>query len=313
MGAEYTVILEQMAVFLLLIGAGAAGIRLKALNADSLSALSSFAMQFAIPALIFSTLAGSATPGEIAASWPMVIVSVCISGLMFLTGNISALLCGLSGNRKRIHICQSTFGNMGMIAVPLISALYDGQGALPMAMFLLCDQVLLWTIGIRLGYPKESASGRTWKKLMNPVLIAAVLGIAYALFGFPWSGTIAEAVAGLGGTTKYVALIFVGGSLALPGAARGVREKGPYSIVLFKMLLCPMIVYCALRLIGIFDSVVCSVFALIAGMPSMGTLAVVARASGSDDAYASSVTFVTTLLAVLTLPLLTFVFGLLPL
>lgn len=312
MSAEFTVVLEQMGVFLLLIGAGAAGAWLKALTPDSLSALSSFALNFSIPCLIFSTLAGSSTKEQLLFSWPLIVVSLCISGLMFCFGLLSARLCNLSGNRKRIHLGQSTFGNMGMIGIPLITALYGAGGALPLTVFLLCDQTLLWTAGVRLGYPKEHAARFEWKKLLSPVLISAVLGISFALLGVSLPGAIAGAIEGLGATTKFIALIFVGGSLVFSAKEKGVRSFGPFSIVFFKMLLCPVAVYCALMLTGLFDEVTASTLAVISGMPAMGTMAVVAKASGSDDAYASAVTLVTTVCAAVTLPAVIWIFRLLP-
>lgn len=312
MSAEFTVVLEQMGVFLLLIGAGAGGALLNVLAPDSLFALSSFALNFSIPCLIFSTLAGSATKEQLLFSWPLIIVSLCISGLMFCFGLFSAKLCNLSGNRKRIHLGQSAFGNMGMIGIPLITALYGAGGALPLTVFLLCDQTLLWTVGIRLGYPKESAAGFEWKKLLNPLLISAVLGISFALLGVHFPDVIAGTIEGLGATTKYIALIFVGGSLVFSVKEKSARALGPFSIVFFKMLLCPVVVYCALKLTGLFDETTAATLAVISGLPAMGTMAVVARASGSDDAYASAVTLVTTVCAAATLPAVIWVFGLLP-
>ncbi|MGI6151578.1 MAG: AEC family transporter [Christensenellales bacterium] len=312
MGAAFAVVLEQMGVFLLLIGVGAIGALLKILSPDSLHALSSFALHFSIPCLIFSTLAGSITQEQLLLSWPLIALSLCISGLMFCFGLLSARLCKLSGNRRRIHLCQSTFGNLGMIGIPLITALFGAGGMLPLTAFLLCDQTLLWTVGIRLGYPKESAAGFAWKRLLNPILLSAVLGISFALLGIRLPGAVAETIEGLGATTKYISLIFVGGTLIFSARERRVRSPGPLGIVLFKMLVCPIAVFFGLRLAGWVDAVTACTLAAIAGLPAMGTLAVVAKASGSDDAYASTVTLVTTIFAAVTLPALIWVFGLLP-
>ncbi len=265
MSAEFAVVLEQMAVFILLIGAGAAGALLKVLGQDALTALSNFAMYFSIPSLVFSTIAGTATREQLLAAWPFIMVSLGIFALLFGFGLLSARLCKLTGNRKRIHLCQSTFGNLGMIGIPLVSALYGAQGMLPMTVFLLCDQTLLWTAGIRLAYPKESSARLDWKKLLNPVLISAILGIALVLLGVNFTGVIADTIAGLGGTTKYIALIFVGGSLVLTGGEKSVRSPAPFSIVFFKMLLCPVLVYCGLKLVG-FDAATAATFAVISGM-----------------------------------------------
>jgi predicted permease len=306
-------ILEQMGVFLLLIGAGAAGALLKVLNRNTLTALSSFAMNFSLPCLVFSSAAGSMTKEQLLSSWPLIPVSLFVSGLMFAFGALSARLCRLSGSRKRIHICQSAFSNWGMIGIPLISALFGTSGMLPLTLFLICDQLLLWTLGVRLTYPVESApAGFSLKKLLNPVLLSAILGICFALFGLRLPEPFAGTVQGLGATTKHLSLVFVGGTLALSAKESPVKSFSPFCVVLFKMLLCPATVYCALRLTGLFDYLTAVVFAVIAGLPSMCTIPMIAKANGSDDAYASTVALITTICGAVTLPLLLQVLDMLP-
>lgn len=307
MNLAFFSVLEQMGAFLLLIGAGAAGVRLRFLQNDVLSALSAFAMRFSLPCLVFSSAAGAWRTEQTASAWPLVIASLLVSGLMFCFGLLSAKLCRLTGDRRRIHLCMSAFSNWGMIGIPLISALFGSDGMLPMTVFLVCDQLLLWTLGVRLCYPQGTRAGFSQKQLFNPVLLAALLGIGFALLGISLPEPLLGTVQGLGATTKYLSLIFVGGTLAQSAREGRARSAGPYCAAFFKMLLCPMLVYCALRLTGLFDELTATVFAIIAALPSMCTIPMIAKMYGSDDAYASAVALVTTLFGAVSLPLILWV------
>jgi len=312
MGAAFFSVLEQTGSFLLLIGIGAAGARWGVLKQEALSALSAFAMNYSLPCLVFSSAAGAPARERLLSAWPLVVVSLGVSGLMFGFGLLSATLCRLSGSRKRVHLCVSAFGNWGMIGIPLISALYGAEGMLPMTIFLICDQLLLWTLGVRLCCPAGTKAPFSWKRLLNPVLLAALTGIGFALLGVSPPEPFASTVMGLGAGAKHLSLIFVGGTLAFAAKDRRARSAGPFCIVLFKMLLCPLLLCCALRLAGWTDGRTASAFAVIAGLPSMCTIPIIAKVHGSDDAYASFAALVTTLCAAVTLPALVWLLSLLP-
>ena len=312
MGIEINTIFTQMLVFLLLISIGAIGAKLRLLTDETLKSLSGFAMSFTIPALVFSTIVNSTDQATVFSNWYFLPLCFGIIGFLWVLGFLAVKACRLTGNRARSHLCQSTVGNLGMIGIPLLTALFGETCAVPLMLYLLSDQLLLWSVGIRLGYPKESASTHfSVKKFFSPVMIALLLGVVVLAFGLRFTGPVMETITGLGSTTRYISMIYIGGTI-INGLSQALRSYSAFAIVLTKQLIAPMAVYCVLMLTGICGGTDAMCFALLAGIPSMGSLAIVARASGSDDQYASSSTVISTVSAIVTLPLVLFLIRLLP-
>lgn len=313
MGVEISTVLNQMVIFLLLIAIGAMGSKLKLLTQDTLRALSSFALHFTIPALVFSTIVNSTDRAMVLANWYLLPISFAILGLNYLVGHLSGSLCGLKGNTRRIHLCHSTFGNLGMVGVPLLTAVYGVQCAIPLMLYLLADQLTLWSVGVRLGYPKETASHHfSAKKFFHPIMVALLAGVAALAFDWKFTGPVMDTITGLASTTRYIAMIYIGGTV-IHDLGKAVKNLPAFALVLFKMLLVPVAVYCLLRVTGLCSPTDASCFAALSGLPGMGSLSIIARASGSDDEYAAATTVITTVCAIVTLPLVLCIVRLLPL
>jgi len=311
-GVEISAVFTQMVIFLLLIAIGALGAKAGLLSRDVLRALSSFALHFTIPALVFSTIVNSTDRVTVLAHWYLLPVSFGILGLNYCMGHVSASLCRLSGNTRRIHLCHSTFGNLGMVGVPVLTAVYGAECAVPLMLYLLADQLTLWSVGVRLGYPKETAARHfSLKKFFSPIMVALIAGVAVLALGLKFTGPVMDTITGLASTTRYIAMIYIGGTV-IHDLGKAIKSLSAFAIVFFKMLLVPVIVYALLRLSSLCQATDASCFAALAGLPGMGSLSIIARAGGSDDEYAAATTVITTVCAILTLPLVLYLIRLLP-
>lgn len=96
-------------------------------------------------------------------------------------------------------------------------------------------------------------------------------------------------------------MIYVGGVFACIDIRRYIKELSLYGIVLVKMLLIPVIMYGVLNLFPISEEIHLTM-ALIAGMPAMTSVVMMANSAGSDGDYALGGVFVTTICSIVTLP-----------
>ena len=105
----------------------------------------------------------------------------------------------------------------------------------------------------------------------------------------------------IGATASPLAMIYVGGVFACIDIRRYIKELVLYGIVLVKMLLIPVIMYGILNLFPISDEIHLTM-ALIAEMPAMTSVVMMANSAGSDGDYALGGVFVTTICSIVTLP-----------
>ena len=89
----------------------------------------------------------------------------------------------------------------------------------------------------------------------------------------------------IGGTASPLAMIYVGGIFASIHITKYLKEFALYGIVLTKMIIAPVLMFMILGLLSISEEIRLTM-SLIAGMPVMTSVVMMANTSGSDGDYA---------------------------
>ena len=112
-------------------------------------------------------------------------------------------------------ICQAMmlFGNIGFMAVPVISSVFPGNGILYVSVFMVFDQLMLWTLGVKLTTPPGSG-GFELKKLINPATVAILIGMLLMLTGVRIPALLDTGLQKIGATASPLAMIYIGGIFA---------------------------------------------------------------------------------------------------
>lgn len=129
------------------------------------------------------------------------------------------------------------------------------------------------------------------------------------LSGFKLPVVLDVPLSGLGQTTHYLSMLYIGGMLAQTNIKGVFGMKRVYLLSINKMVVSPAILIILfsliLRLFSLeMDSVAFSVVILQSGTPCMAIIVVLARKFDADDIHATENVFVTTLFSILTLPFL---------
>jgi len=116
-------------------------------------------------------------------------------------------------------------------------------------------------------------------------------------------------LSGIGQTTNYLSMLYIGGMLAQTDIRGVFRKKQVYILAANKMILAPLLLIIifriTLKLLSLdIDPVAFSVVILQAGTPCMAIIVVLAKKFNADDTHAMENVFLSTLLSLLTLPLL---------
>ena len=159
---------------------------------------------------------------------------------------------------------------------------------------------MLWTIGVKLTTPCGKGKFDP-RKLVNPATVAIFAALFLVVTGIKIPQLLDTGLQKIGATASPLAMIYVGGVFACIDIRRYIKELALYGIVLVKMLLIPVIMYGILNLFPISDEIHLTM-ALIAGMPAMTSVVMMANSAGSDGDYALGGVFVTTICSIVTLP-----------
>jgi malonate transporter len=295
-------ILPFFGVLFLGYGAG----RLRRVSEDGLAGLTFFVTYLAMPALFFRLVAEA--PLDHSAAWAFVLTTTfstyCVFAIAFSVG---ALTNGGQINQGTIQGLVGSYSNIGMLAPALVLTAFGVAAALPWALIFSFDNALvvitaplMMTLGgtVRVD-PGELAQSIARRALLNPLVLATMLGLFFALTGLKLPATADSVLSMLGNAAPPTALFAVGVSLT----GRTVDKVPPELPVLIgiKLIAHPLIVYLLLSWVGDFDPIWVHAAVLMAALPPATGVIAYAREYKSYAEWASVGVLLGTVISIATL------------
>lgn len=311
------IILEQILVLSLVCFAGIIAFKLKAVTVSNAEGLVKVIMKITLPLLIFTSFAGTKLTDEILINFPVVFASAIFTvSILFLLSKVTAKILRLDRENTALHNAHTMFGNVVFLGFPLLDALFPGgEGLIYATIFQIGNDALLWTWGIFI--LKKGANKQTERKgnhLINPATVAFVVGVIFMLFKIKIPEVAFKPLFGLGHTTIYLSMIYVGVVLAQIKLKPLIQNLRSYILSFNKLLFAPIVLMFVLILIkkaglNISDkALMCSV--LQAAMPCMIIISILAAEFGLNAKQAVENILVSSVLAIITLPLIYWVLNL---
>ena len=156
----------------------------------------------------------------------------------------------------------------------------------------------------------EGKPGINWKKIVtNPNMIAVVAGLVLFLTPLQLPDVMADTVTSMARAIGPVSMIMLGMTLADIEWKKLFAGKRVYGMVLARMVLLPLVAVFFLRIWGTLSSVpdsrsILLVTLLAAITPTAATITQMAQLYDQDAAYASAINVMTTVVCVVTMPLM---------
>jgi hypothetical protein len=270
------------------------------------NALSKIIVKVTLPILVVTSLTKLELNHEkIVNCVYVLILALIIIGVMYAVGQLVSKLFHMDKKRAVMHSCMSCFGNVVFMAYPLIQALYGEEGLLYAAIFALANDLYLWTMGVYKMASTESGETsikKNLKNLINPATIGFVISFFMMITGLKFTGVIKDVLTGIGGTTTYLSMLFIGGTLALVDFRHIYKRVSLFVLVAIKMIALPICLIAILKLFNISD-IVKYVVILQAAIPSSTVLTILATEYNTDVIYSAEGVFITTIASLFTLPI----------
>ena len=296
----FEILLQQIGLFVIYLLAGVILVRTKVLNKETLEPISKFVIKMALPVMIFINIIDGVNKEILSGSWPILLIAAGFYVVMFLVSLWMTKFFHLGENRAGIYQAMMLFGNIGFMAVPVISNAFPGNGILYVSVFMVFDQLMLWTLGVKLTTPM--GSGRfDPKKMVNPATVAILIGMILMLTEVRIPSLLDTGFQKIGATASPLAMIYIGGIFAELPLKKYLKEISLYGIVLVRMLFAAILMFLVLGFFPVNEEIRLAM-SLITGMPTMTAVVMMANASGLDGDYALGGVFITTVCGIVTLP-----------
>lgn len=197
-----------------------------------------------------------------------------------------------------------TYANFGYMGLPLAEALLGNIGVIYMAVFIAVYNLFVWSHGIMLLDNK----GFQPKKLVNPSLIALVLGLLCFVFQIRLFESAAFAMSSIAAMNTPLAMILSGAIVAKIDFKRLLGKGRLFWVVFLRQVLSAGI-FCTVLRILLIDESVRMIAAIAASCPVASMTITLSIIYHRDDYYATEIFTVSTLLCILTFPLCLLIAG----
>jgi malate permease and related proteins len=305
------VLVDTLAPLVLLIALGAALARIRFLGSAFIADLNKLAFWIALPALLFTSASGAATPdSETFRVFAVLVVGTALITLLAFAASFALRM----PTSTRGTLMQAAFrGNLAYIGIPVLAYSFsesptgDSSRALGTAVIVMVFTMALYNIlaVIVLQSSMHSSGGIDWRRtalsiLTNPLLLAGLLGLIVPLLRITLPSFLQRALEALGDAAVPIALMCIGGSLATT-RLQG-RRSWIVTAALLKVAVLPFLVFLFARLagLGLADQRTALV---LASCPTAAAAFVMARQMGGDEALASGSIALSTLLSFISLSL----------
>jgi len=295
--------------------------KIKWFDGDTSRLFAKMAMFIAIPTYMLWNLMKSYTKADLLQLGYVVMVPAIIQLSCFLIGVVTSRVLRIPTHRRGAYQAMAFVSNSAFIGFPVVVALF-GEKALPIALiFWLVQTISFWTIGVlglakdgeRLFEMDEANEGKTLeafsvfslKNLKNIIsfpLIAAGLAVILILAKLKLPVFLMSTCQYLGNMTTPLTMLFIGIGIYLVDFKNIHPSRDMFAILASRFLIAPVVVLVTIHFVQV-PPLVKNVFFIQASMPVMTQISVAAKAFKADSGYVAVMTAVTTICALVTIPI----------
>ena len=293
----------MMTLFALVVVGFVAG-KIGYLGGDFDRQLSRLVINITCPALILS----SAMTGELPDRryiLPLLLISVITYLLLSFAGFLMPRYITKRQEHRGPIGFALIFGNVGFMGYPVVASIFGHEAVFYAAVLNVVNTFAVFTIGTILITGTSSDQKRFEKKVLysTPMLAAYLTMAIVALQIDNIPAAVSQPLTMLGNITVPAALLIVGSSMSQLSLRSMLGDPTVYVTTLLRLAILPVAVHFIMLQLG-FSSFVVNINTLVIAMPVATYGTILCLKYEKDTTVITAVTFVTTIVSMVTIPLL---------
>jgi len=267
--------------------------------------ISELIIKLTLPALIFGSVFAEETTFSQKEVMNILRWGFALYFVLFILSFLTIYLIKPNKEDSGIYQILLIYANTGFIGYPLFGALFGAEAIFYMAVMHLPYNIFFFTIGvyiIRKSMNADKKEENVWKSIFSPGTIASLLAILFFAFNLTLPQPMIDMVITVGSATTPLALLIIGSSLTVVPFDALFKNRKLYFFTLIKLILLPLFVSLLIMPFPINDMIRIMII-LSTALPSGSLVVMMASQYGDNTELASSAVFLTTVLSVLTMPL----------
>ncbi len=272
------------------------------IDKDFTTTVAKLILSFFLPSMIINSMQIEYNPNMISKIFTLLLISLLMYIISFI---IAYMLKFIFKSKDNIGIYQYIvmFSNVGFMGYPVVEAILGKDAIFYTAIFNLPFNLLIITIGVYFLSNKNEINRFSFKSFINPIIVSLVVGLMLFIFRIKLPQSINQSLRLLGDLTTPLSMIVIGSMLFDSSAKNCFTNKKLFFISFIRLVLLPLVIYLILKDI-VEDQLLLAIPIIISAMPAAANTAIMAVEYKSNEVLASQSVFLTTLLSLVTIPLI---------
>lgn len=296
----------QMLALLIMIGAGYFIARAGMMDEHTNNQMSSMIVNVFNPLLILSSAVHSVGLISLDTIGTVGLIAMGMFLFFIVSGMVLTPLFEKDASQRKLFQMMFVFSNLGFIGIPVVTSILGEAYVVYVTEFLLAYTIVFYTYGITVMNGNFSFS--SLKAMLNPGTLACLVSLAILVWNIRIPDFMETAITYLGNATSPMALIGVGFTLAHSDLKQIFGKPKLYVFAAVKLLLLPLLMLPVLRMF-VKDANLIPVCMVMFGMPIGNMPLMLANQRGIDGTTCSASIILTTVLCVITVPVLVMAAG----
>lgn len=269
--------------------------------------LSSIVVDITCPLLVLSSVMGDEMPDR-SLILPLVGVGFLTYIILLVFGFLVPRFISKNHDDQGMIGFSLMFANVGFIGYPIVASIFGPKAVFYAALLNVPNTFFIFTAGVMLVKGEYSIRQFNPKVLLSPALIGAFIAALLVAFGVHTPEMIARPITMVGNITVPAALMIIGSSMARLPLREIIGSGKVYATSFLRLVIVPLSVYFLFRLCGV-NTLINNINTVVIAMPvaSFGTM--FCMKYGRNPSLMTEATFITTLFSIVTIPLITLLFG----
>lgn len=299
--------LEVMVVLFIIVILGYVAYKLGYMGDKFDKKLSSIVVDITCPLLVLSSVMGDDLPDR-TLILPLLGVGFLTYIILLVFGFWVPRLISKSHDDQGMIGFALMFANVGFIGYPIVSSIFGPHAVFYAALLNMPNTFFIFTAGVMLIKGEYSLKQFNPKVLISPAMLGAFLAAIIVALGIHTPDIIARPITMVGNITVPAALMIIGSSMAKLPLRDIIGSTKVYITALLRLTVVPLSIYFLFKVCGVND-MVNNINTVVIAMPvaSFGTMFCLKY--GRDPSLITETTFITTLGSIITIPLITQLFG----
>lgn len=263
-----------------------------------------------LPALIICSLQIPYSPEYLHQAGQLLLISFGVYAISWVIALLLPRLLRFKSSDIGVVGFALMFSNVAFMGFPVIEATFGKEALFFVSFYNIPFNLLAFSVGIFLITRKTSKKKKiSYKALFNIVTLSVIVAALLYIFQITLPQLLIQPLQLLGETTTPLSMVVTGSLLANISAKEIFGDTRVYLVTLFRILIIPLFFWIILSFwITQKSSLLLGIPVIISAMPAAANTVLLATQYNANPELASKLVFISTLLSLLSIPLMAMLF-----